>query len=404
MYPVRSGAYPNHSRVYDGVKSLPHYLKNLGYRVGLIGKRHFGPAQSYPFEFLANKLDVKPDNVNTEAIAEFVNRDPNQPYCLIATSNEPHGPWNRGDQSAYPPEKLTVPPYLVDCPETRRELTKYYAEISYLDWQLGECVKIVDDSGRKDNTIVIFTSEQGSSFPFCGKWTCYENGLKTAFILRWPAKIKPGSRNAALAQYVDVTPTLIEAAGGNPKAIQTGRADAHGYTGFDGRSFLSVLLGKTNHHRDYVYGAHTTRGIINGSACYPIRSVRDKQYKYILNPNHRTTYYNVVATQPTGLLATWKKLGEKDPAIAARARFYQHRPMEELYDLQNDPYELKNLADDSKFASIKKELKKKLKDWVAQQGDEGNATELQATDRQGKSGRPNWRPYDPNNPPPPRKK
>jgi N-sulfoglucosamine sulfohydrolase len=404
MYPVRNGAYPNHSRVHDGVKSLPHYLKDLGYRVGLIGKRHFNPPESYPFEFLAVKLDKKPGEVNTQAIAEFVNRDPKQPYCLIATSNEPHGPWNRGDQNLYPPKKLTVPPYLVNCPETRAELTKYYAEISYLDWQLGECVKVVDASGRKDNTMVIFTSEQGSSFPFGGKWTCYENGLKTAFIVRWPAMIKPGSRNGALTQYVDLTPTLIEVAGGNPKTIQTGRVDTRGYTGFDGRSFLSVLLSKTNQHRDFVYGAHTTRGIINGSGCYPIRSVRGERYKYILNPNHQAVYYNVVATQPTGLLATWKKLGEKDAAIAARARFYQHRPMEELYDLQNDPYELNNLADDPKLAKIKEALKKKLKDWMAQQGDEGNATELRATDRQGKTGRPNWKPYDPDNPPAPKKK
>ena len=404
MFPVRSGAYPNHSRVYDGVKSLPHYLKDLGYRVGLIGKRHFGPAQSYPFEFLSNKLDIKPGEINAQAIVEFVNRDKKQPYCLIVTSNEPHGPWNRGDQSIYPAEKLNVPPYLVDCPETRQELTKYFAEITYLDWQLGECVKIVDASGLKDNTMVIFTSEQGSSFPFGGKWTCYENGLKTSFIVRWPAMIKPGSRNAALAQYVDLTPTLIEAAGGNPSAIQTGRADAQGYTGFDGRSFLSVLLGKTNHHRDYVFGAHTTRGIINGSACYPIRSVRDKRYKYILNPNHQTTYYNVVATQSGGLLDIWKKLGEKDAAIAARARFYQHRPLEELYDLKNDPYELKNRADDPALSKIKEALKKKLKDWMVQQGDEGNATELRANERQGKTGRSNWKPYDPANPPAPKKK
>ena len=404
MYPVRNGAYPNHSRVYDGVKSLPHYLKDLGYRVGLIGKRHFGPAQSYPFEFLANKLHLKPGEVNTQAIAEFVNREPKQPYCLIVTSNEPHGPWNHGDQNAYPAEKLTVPPYLVDCPETRAELTKYYAEITYLDWQLGECVKIVDESGRKDNTMVIFTSEQGSSFPFGGKWTRYANGLKTAFIVRCPAKIKAGSRSAAMAQYVDVTPTLLEAAGGNPKTIQTGRADAYGYTGFDGRSFLSVLLGKTNRHRETVFGAHTTRGIINGSACYPIRSVRDNRYKYILNLNHQAVYYNVEATRPGGLLDVWKKLGEKDAEIAARARFYQHRPAEELYDLKNDPYELKNVADDPALSKIKEALKNKLKDWMAQQGDEGNATELRANDRQGKSGRPNWKSYDPNNLPQPKKK
>ena len=98
------------------------------------------------------------------------------------------------DTSAYDAEKLTLPPYLLDCPETRRDLTKYYAEITYLDGQLGDCMKIVDASGQADNTIVAFTSEQGTSFPSGGKWTCYDTGLKTAFIVRWPARVKAGTR------------------------------------------------------------------------------------------------------------------------------------------------------------------------------------------------------------------
>ncbi|MFC1633856.1 sulfatase [Planctomycetota bacterium] len=390
MYPVRNGAYPNHSKVYDGVKSLPHYLKAFGYRVGLIGKKHFGPPASFPFETVGNSKKGASD---TKAIAEFVNRDKQQPYCLIVCSKEPHGPWDKGDPSTYKAEELTVPPYLVDCPHTRQDLTKYFAEITYLDGQLGDCMKIVDESGRRDNTMVIFTSEQGSSFPFGGKWTCYETGLKTAFIVRWPTAVKAGPRNSALTQYTDVTPTLIETAGGAPETIHTGRPDAHGATGFDGRSFLNVLLGKTNKHRDYVYGAHTTRGIINGSACYPVRSVRDGQYKYIWNPNHTSVFYNVVATNPKDLLQTWKDIGKTNPAVAARARFYQHRPEEELYDLEKDPYELTNLADNPACVEIKTRLRKELERWMAQQGDEGNATELKTIERQGPNRK--WTPYDP---------
>jgi len=257
-------------------------------------------------------------------------------------------------------------------------------------------MKIVDESGRRDNTMVIFTSEQGSSFPFGAKWTCYEMGLKTAFIVCWPAVIKAGTRNSALTQYVDVTPTLIEAAGGTPETNHTGQPDAHGATGFDGRSFLSVLLGRTNKHRDYVYGAHTTRGIINGSACYPVRSVRDERYKYIWNPNYETVFYNVIATNPEELLQTWKKIGQTNPAVAARARFYQHRPEVELYDLEKDPYELTNLADDPAYAEIEARLRKELDRWMAQQGDEGNATELKAIERQGPNRK--WMPYDPDQP------
>jgi uncharacterized sulfatase len=197
-------------------------------------------------------------------------------------------------------------------------------------------------------------------------------------------------------------PTLLEAAGGRPEAIETGRSDTRGKKGFDGRSFLRVLLGKTNKHREYVYGAHTTRGIINGSACYPIRSVRSDRYKYIRNLNHKTVFYNVISTRPADLLQIWKKIGEKDPAVAARARFYQHRPAEELYDLRRDLYELNNLADDQAYAKVKAELEKRLRLWMQQQGDEGNATELKAIERQGPNRK--WTPYNPNQPLKPKRK
>ena len=398
LYPVRNGAYPNHSRVYDGVRSIVHHLGDLGYRVGLIGKTHFKPRASFPFENLGELNDAE----CWGRIRAFVQRDTNQPYMLIFASHEPHGPWNRGDQSPYNPAKLTVPPYLVDCPETRTALQKYYAEITTLDDQLGRCMNIVDTSGRRDDTILIFTSEQGSGMPLAGKWTCYDTGLKTVFILRWPKRVRGGTRTSAMAQYVDVAPTLIEAAGGNPDRCNPGRPDALGKEGFDGRSFLPVLLGQTDKHRQHVYGVHTTRGIIRGSGCYPIRSVRSRRYKYIRNLNHTATFYNVVSTDSQGLLEAWKRLGKTDPAAAARARWYQHRPAEELYDVTTDPYELKNLADDPSLAKIKSDLATKLDAWMAQQGDEGIATELQANERQGATGNKTWKPYDPQNPPAPK--
>ena len=395
MYPVRNGAYPNHSKVYGGVRSIVHYLRDRGYRVGLIGKTHFGPPESFPFEFLGGKGD-KTGASNTEAIAAFVNRDKEQPYCLIVASNEPHGPWNRGEAAAYDADKLTVPPYLVDCPETRENLTRYYAEITYLDGQLGDCMKIVDASGRRDDTLVIFTSEQGGSFPSGGKWTCYDTGLKTAFIVRWPRKVRAGTRTAAMTQYVDVVPTLIEAAGGTPEKIETGRPDAHGDKRFDGKSFLAVLLGRTNAHRNYVYGVHTTRGIIRGSACYPVRSVRSQRFKYIWNPNHESVFYNAVSTGPNTLLQVWAEKGKRDPRAAFLAHRYQHRPAEELYDVQQDPFELNNLAQMPAFAETKKDLRRKLMQWMQQQGDEGIDTELKALERQGPNRK--WTPYNPNRP------
>jgi len=395
LFPVRNGAYPNHSRVYDGVRSVVHHLADLGYRVGLIGKTHFGPAASFPFERLGDVDDAG----CWQRIRAFVEGDRTQPYMLVFASHEPHEPWNRGDMSRYDPAKLAVPPYLVDCPQTRAALCKYYAEISYLDEQVGRCLRIVDESGRAEDTIVMFTSEQGSPMPMGGKWTCYDRGLKTAFIVRWPRQVTPGTRTSALTQYVDVVPTLIEAAGGDPTHCDPGRSDAHGRREFDGRSFLPVLLGKTDRHRDYVYGAQTTRGIIWGSACYPVRSIRSARYKYIRNLNHTATFYNIRVVESGGLFETWQRLAKTDATAAALVEAYIHRPAEELYDVQADPHELRNLADDPLLVAVKRDLSARLDAWMAQQGDEGIATEMRANERQGRAGRDNWKPYDPDHPP-----
>ena len=206
LYPVRSGAYPNHSKVKPGTKSLVHYLKALGYRVGLSGKRHFGPPSSFPFELVSRKVDAK-------AIREFVARDKKQPFCLLVTSNSPHVPWSAGDASQYDPAKLTIPPYWVDTPEMRESLTRYYAEITDLDREVGECMKILHDTKQANNTAMIFTTEQGAQYPGC-KWTCYENGLNVGFIVRWPGRVKAGSVSDAMIHYVDVAPTLVQMAGG----------------------------------------------------------------------------------------------------------------------------------------------------------------------------------------------
>ncbi|MHC4993711.1 MAG: sulfatase family protein [Planctomycetota bacterium] len=372
MFPVRNGAYPNHSKVHDGVRSLPHHLNALGYRVGLIGKTHFGPSESFPFENLGKK------STEYNKIRAFITSDPDQPFCLIVCANSPHKPWTQGDRAAYPPTSLTVPPNLIDTPETKVFLSEYYAEVTALDAELGRCMALLNREGLRDSTVTIFTSEQGMTLPFGGKWTCYDVGLKTAFIVRWPGVVAPNTRTAALTQYVDVVPTLVEIAGGDPSTINTGRPDAAGATGFDGRSLLNVLKGKTDTHHDVVFGVQTTKGIINGSV-YPIRSARDARYKYIQNLNHTGEFNNAYTAggkYNERYFAPLEKAAATDPAIAARLRHFTHRPAEELYDLQNDPYELNNLAASPEHQQIKARLRRDLQDFMAQQGDEGVQTEL----------------------------
>ena len=370
VFPVRNGAYPNHSRVKSGTRSIVHHLKPLGYRVGLIGKKHFGPPESFPFD-------------NVKNAKEYMQRK--GPFCLVVASKSPHTPWPKAH--GYDGDKLTVPPYLVDTPETRSALARYYTEITHLDGEVGSYMKMVKQLGIEDNTIFIFTSEQGSNFPFA-KWTCYDLGLRTALIVRGPGRSKPGTKSAAMVEYVDIVPTLLKAAGGRPKQADTGLAGGpDGGRGFDGRNFLNVLEGKAAAHRGYVFGVHTTRGIIAGSD-YPIRSIRDERYKLILNLNHKGRFSNVVQAQDReGYWKAWLTKAKTDPKVALRVAKYSKRPEVEFYDLEADPYELDNLADDLQYERRISEMRRALGDWMKSQGDGGMKTEMAAKTRQGRGGK-----------------
>lgn len=380
LYPIRSGAYPNHSHVKPGTKSLPHYLQALGYRSACVGKTHFGPRASYPFDKMLPIRDKKAGGkggadgdgvLDTTAMERFARADAAQPFFLYVATHEPHGPWTEGDQSAYDPAKLKIPPYLVDTTETRRGLAAYYAEVTCLDAQVGDVLRMLEKTGHAQDTLFLFFSEQGSSVPQ-GKWTCYDPGIRVAAIARWPGRIKPGSENAALVQYVDVAPTLIEAAGGQPPATPAR---------IDGRNFLGVLLGKTDHHRDFVFAQHTARGINRGPEAYGTRAVRDTRWKLIVNLEPGAEFSNVISNG--ALLSSWRRKGEAGDAFArAQAARYTRRPSVELYDLQSDPWELKNVADRPENRETVARLRAQLDAWMTQQGDEGDKTEREANEHQ----------------------
>ena len=367
LYPVKSGAYPNHTFAKDGTKSVVHYLKPLGYRVALSGKKHISPQEVFPFEYSG-----KGNNPDIDAIDKFIDqcKESSTPFCLFACSNEPHSPWNKGDASRYDAAKLKLPPYFVDTKETRENMTRYLAEITYYDWQVGQVLGLLDKYGLAKNTLVIVVSEQGSSFPF-GKWTCYDTGLQSAFVARWPGKIKPGTVSDALIEYLDVLPTYIEAAGGTPPAV------------LDGKSLLAVLLGKTKEHKEYVFGEMTTRGIINGSVHFGIRSIRSRRFKYVWNFTPEVQFQN--ACTKSSIFKSWQAKAASDPDAAEKVRRYEHRPGEELYDVTKDQYEWNNLADDPKYAKVKAGLRNRLIEWMEAMGDKGQQTELEAFEHQGRN-------------------
>jgi len=371
LYPVKTGAYPNHTFVKEGTKSIVHYLKPLGYRVALSGKKHIHPRSVFPFEYSGKR------NPDMKAIDRFFAecKTGGTPFCLFACSNEPHAPWTKGTPSRYKPQELTLPPTWVDTPVIRRNYARYLAEITYFDSQVGEILQLLKTHGLSGNTLVMVVSEQGSSFPFA-KWTLYDAGIRSAMIVRWPGRIKPGTVSEAMVEYVDVCPTFIAAAGGKPPAT------------LDGRSLLPVLTGKTNTHKTHVYSLQTTKGIINWKDPYPIRAVRSEQYKLIWNIAPDNTFRNLCVRRD--YFQSWQQAAQAGNKKARRLTTrYQHRPEFELYDVTADPYERHNLADNSQYASVLNKLKGQLQAWMQRQGDRGLQTEINARKHQWRFARKN---------------
>ncbi|WP_206365291.1 sulfatase family protein [Sphingobacterium corticibacterium] len=361
LSPFRSGAYPNHTEVRDTVKSLPHYLKPLGYRVALSGKRHFGPSQNYPIEYLG-KLKNDADFASVDTFLNTVSNE-RQPFCLLVWSNEPHSPWNMGDTTLFDKQQLTLPPIYPDLTVTRQDFRDYLAEINYLDGQVKRTLELLDKHNLSDNTIVIFASEQGNSFPFA-KWTCYNLGLRSALIARWPEKIKPNSVSNALVEYSDLLPTFIDIAGGTPVSA------------LDGSSIVPILTGEKDIHKQYTFGQMTTRGVINGSDYYPIRSVSNGRYRYIRNLAPEVSFRNAAIN--SAHFKEWIEDAKSNSETAKLVNKYLQRPAEELYDDQEDPYNQFNLIDRPELETVKDELAAELKEWMDYNGDQGIITELLA--------------------------
>lgn len=363
QYPMRTETCWNHCSTLPQTKSICHYLGDLGYRVGLSGKLHVTPVACFPFE---NVEGFESDCVAATAdydcagIRKFMSADAEKPFCLVVGLVVPHVLWSVGDAKHFDLQKLKLPGNFVDTPQTRQDYASYLAEIEVLDKKIGDILDTLDKSGRADETLVIFTSEQGSQFPGC-KWTNYDTGVHTGFVVRWPGKVAGGTRTDALIQYADVLPTLIEAAGGH---IETSR--------FDGASFLPVLLDKKQSHRQYVYAMHNN---VPEGAPYPIRAVRDSRYSFIRNllPDEIHIQKYIMGVSHTHYWMSWMlAAGERDRAYKLVSR-YMRRPAEELYDLQQDPWELSNLASDPKYADIKNRLSTELDRWMKEQNDPGAA-------------------------------
>jgi uncharacterized sulfatase len=370
LMPMRSGSMLNHEPPRRNVKKLPAYLRELGYEVVAFGKvAHYNQGKDYGFDLVSH--DDFHNDACVSAATEFLSRRTStKPLCFLVGTNWPHVPWpeaarNYSRTSGNTSDKTRefVPPAShIDTPETRAWRARYAAAVERYDADLG---RLYDAAYEElgPNTLFLHFSDHGAQWPFA-KWNCYDAGTRVACIAVWPGVIHPASNSDALISLVDVLPTLVDAAGGKPP------------TNIDGQSFADVLTGETTGHRDRIFTTHSGDGRMNA---YPMRSVRTRQWKYIRNlqpdAQHATHIDLGKKIDGNGYWRSWLEKAKADPAAAAVIRRYHHRPAEELYNVQNDPHELRNLADQPAHSSTVRDLRASLNAFMHEQHDNGVATE-----------------------------
>jgi len=351
LMPARNGAEANHTYPKAGTKYLTRVLKNAGYDIAAFGKvAHGANKPLYCFD----RYVPKRMGISEEVAKYFRARKSNKPCLLLMGDRRPHVPWIK--ESTYDPAKVTLPPYFVDTPETRSHQGRYYTDITNMDADMGRCLQIA----RKqfgENFIFVFTSDHGGQWPF-GKWNLYDAGIRVPMLIVWPGKVKGGTRTKAMVSWIDLLPTLIDAAGAVvPK-------------GLDGRPFTDVLRGKTSTHREVIFTTHSGDGKMN---VYPIRSVRTSKFKYIVNlrPDcYHSNHSDILRKDGAGAYwHSWDKAAKTDPKAAAIVNRYFVRPAQELYDLEKDPLEQTNLAANPEYQKELHKLKALLEKWMIEQGD-----------------------------------
>lgn len=348
-YPLRNGAFKNHSAVYNDTRTVCHFMKDLGYDVILCGKSHVSPSSAFPWTIEMHttkpagdpKMYTKPATPLDQLETYFAGGNPNnqRPFCVMATSYYPHG--EHPKQTSFTEDSVAITRFQEDSPRTRASEAQFNQAVKNSDEEFERALALLDKYDLADNTVVIYASDHGRF----GKWSVYDRGLSVPFVVRWPGVVEPGTRSDALVSFADVLPTMMEIAGAKPDSD------------FDGKSLQSLLKGKTDSHHQYVYGVMTNQGIINAHV-FPGRMIRSKQYKFIRN-------YNAME-----VVQRREKEGQPLTAfLRMGAKQHPNVPEEELFDMIEDPYEQKNLATDPAYQEIKSELKQKLQQWLVAQND-----------------------------------
>ncbi|MCC7014351.1 MAG: sulfatase [Planctomycetes bacterium] len=352
LYPTRHGAL-GFGPIRTDVATWPELLNARGVATAMIGKLDVDPLEKFPFETLvkANEMSSRRDAAVWDGhLREFLNRAGQRPFAAVLALVDPHRPFDEDDAPRVTdPARIAVPPSLWDTPGTRRELARYYDCIARLDATVGRLLATLRDFGHGDDTLVVFTADNGPSFPFA-KSTLYEAGVRMPLVVSGPGVVRGPRRE--LVGLVDLLPTALELFGA--PAVPC-----------DGGSLLPLLHGESITPRSSIVTMQTDN---NREQSRPARALHGERFKYIRNfgPD-MATVSNVV-----GHTETWesgKELARVDAATAGRMRSYLYRPQEELYDLERDPLELVELSGNDEFASVRERMRDELRAWMGSHQD-----------------------------------
>lgn len=370
MYNHANGQYGHehsyhHFITFPDIKSLPVLLAEAGYHTARIGKYHVAPQEVYKFDVALRGNSRSPVQM-ADNCREFISGNDDKPFFLYFCTSDPHrgggkandlpgkpdrfgnrpqGGYPGVDEVKYDPKDVIVPPFLPDLPECRAELAQYYQSVSRVDQGVGRLINNLKQAGKYDNTVVIYISDNGVAFAGA-KTTLYEPGMNLPCIVRDPRQKKRGIACDALVNFADLAPTILDYAGALP-----------GPDSLQGRSFRPVLDQENPKGWDETYASHTFHEI---TMYYPMRVVRQRKYKLIWNIAYGLDY---PFASDLWASATWQATinGGNKYYGKRTVEAYLHRPEFELYDLENDPHEVENLADNPGHQRVLNELKSKLK-------------------------------------------
>lgn len=372
-YPVRNGAR-GFEPIDTSVPTLQEQLRKAGYLNGIMAKNnHLAPREKFCWDYYITPDELgkgRAPELYYKHAKEFFDqaKSAGKPFFLMANSCDPHRPFAGSKQemnqySAHTPvsrtikpEEVEVPGFLPDIPDVRKEVAEYFTSVHRCDETVGEVLRALKDAGCEQDTLVMFLSDNGMSFPF-SKTNCYLFSTKTPWIARWPGKTRPGSRCAGFISGIDYMPTILEAAGLGQVA------------GMDGKSFVPLMK---SDHPEPVEGwdkVFTQFHQTSGKRDYPMRCVQNSKYGYIYNAwsDGETKFKN--EAQAGLSFNAMQEAAKTDPKIAERVAFFLHRVPEELYDLQADPSALKNLADDPAHKQTLDKMRSEMRAHLKSVGD-----------------------------------